>query len=84
MRAEPALPGAWVPTGPLAHLAAESAGAGCAARARLTLRAFKPVPPELWKLVEKSYANTLDPEGLAAARARTLVGAPDPPLAFLD
>jgi tetratricopeptide (TPR) repeat protein len=84
MRPEAAFAGGWVPTGPAGRLEAESQGAACAARARLILRVFKPVPAELWAKVEKSYANTLDAEGLAAARARTLVGAPDAPLAFLD
>lgn len=54
------------------------------ARARLVLTAFKALPEELWSLVETSYENTLDSEGLAAARARAWVGAPAAPLQYVD
>lgn len=53
-------------------------------RARLVLTAYKALPAELWEMVETAYENTLDRDGLAAARARVLVGAPDAPLQYLD
>jgi hypothetical protein len=43
-------------------------------RVRLELTVYKAVPAGLWEMVEKSYANTLDHEGLEAARARSVIG----------
>jgi hypothetical protein len=41
------------------------------AAVRLTLRLVKPLDPDLWTMVEKSYKNLLRYDDLEAARARS-------------
>lgn len=50
------------------------------ARARLEIRLLKPIEASTWKLVEASYRNVLDFEGLEAARRRTRLEPPGPVL----
>ena len=55
------------------------------ARVRWRLQVFKPVPPVLWARIEASYENSLDFEGLAAARTRSTPGGyPDAASRFDD
>jgi tetratricopeptide (TPR) repeat protein len=44
------------------------------AAVRLTLRLFKPLDPDLWTMVEKSYKNLLRYDDLEAARGRSTDG----------
>ncbi|MGH7770294.1 MAG: tetratricopeptide repeat protein [Candidatus Binatia bacterium] len=46
------------------------------AKLYLTLRLFKPLDPELWAMVQKSYERLLKYDELKAARARSVEGIP--------
>ena len=76
--------GGWTGEGLASPLVARAAGARGATRVTVEVTVFKALPAELWALVETSYRNVLDHEGLAAARERVVVGAPDAPLQLVD
>lgn len=47
-------------------------------RARIEIRLLKPIEAAAWKLVQASYRNVLDFEGLEEARRRALLESPGP------
>ncbi len=61
----------WVPADSSAALRLPVAASSGVARVRLTVRVFKQLDASLWKVVQKSYRNLLDADGLADAVART-------------
>lgn len=69
---EPAGPGRYRATGPASALRIDPPASAPIAGLTMYLRLFKPVDPDLWSGVERSYRNLLDWDGLAAAAARTV------------
>jgi hypothetical protein len=66
--------GAWSAAGMDSALCVRGLKPTAVSRVRVTLTAYKGLPPDLWEQVERSYRNTLDVEGLESVRERTVIG----------
>lgn len=66
--------GAWSAAGMDSALCVGGLEPTAVSRVRVTLTAYKDLPADLWEEVERSYRNTLDVDGLEAARERAVVG----------
>jgi len=64
---------AFRPDGPDGALEFAVPGGAMVTRVRLRLALFKPIDRALWSLIDKSYANLLQEDARAAARARTVL-----------